>query len=67
MTVLTRRGNRNGQYIPIYNIIEQVWVSVQPFEESNATGVASVELGEARKWIGVANLRQIRQMKLFAK
>ena len=39
--------------------------SVQLFEEINATGVASVEPGKAREWIGVANLRQkkFRQMK----
>ena len=42
-----------------------VCLSVQPFEQINTTGVASVELGKAREWIGVAILRQMKfhQMK----
>ena len=37
-----------------------VCMSVQPFEKINATGVASVEPGKAREWIGIANLCQMK-------
>ena len=48
-----------------------VFVFVQPFEnKTNATGIASVQPGKAREWIGVVNLYQmkflpneVRQMK----
>ena len=51
----------------IYNIIEQacVCVFVKLFEKINANGVASVEPGQVREWIGIANLCQMyfRQIK----
>ena len=37
-----------------------VCVFVQPFEKINATGVASVQPGEARESIGIANPRQMK-------
>ena len=58
MLYYTKQYFGTSSIFGIYNIIEQVCVcvSVQPFEKINATGVASVEPGKAREWIGVANL-----------